>query len=417
MSLEEKRRESFNPTLNSTQEMEKEKFPLPAPRTKSEQAVSRDRLEDYFKERPKNRGVLTDAELFWVELQPWLKQRGYALRPRYQPGWRPSWRGTKKRASDCEDGEPIGYPFLLDATRISDGKVVMLKCISKTLHPHEASISALLSSPPLRLDPTNHCVPVYDVLHPPGHEDFVIIVMAFCRQFDNPRFDTVGEAVEFFRQVFEGLQFMHRNGIAHRDCIDLNIMMDATPLYDHPYHPRRPELRRDFRGKAKAHTRTERPVTYYLIDFGLSRRFDLPFERPLEEPILGGDKTVPEFQNISGPCDPFPTDVYYLGNMVRRTFLEGCEFNSRKRGVEFMAPLVAAMIQDDPAKRPTMDEVVERSNQIISKLSTWKLRSRLKKEGDCAPHSAYLSAVHWRRRVGYMLRGVPALPRPAVEEE
>ena len=99
-------------------------------------------------------------------------------------------------------------------------------------------------------------------------------------------------------------------------------MMDATPLYDRPYHPRRPELRRDFKGKAKAHTRTERPVTYYLIDFGLSRRYDLPFERPLEEPILGGDKTVPEFQNISGPCDPFPTDVYYLGNMVRRTFLE-----------------------------------------------------------------------------------------------
>ncbi|KAL1695117.1 hypothetical protein GGG16DRAFT_86843 [Schizophyllum commune] len=412
MSLEEKRRESFNPTLNSTQEMEKEKFPLPAPRTKSEQAVSRDRLEDYFKERPKNRGVLTDAELFWVELQPWLKHRGYALRPRYQPGWRPSWRGTKKRASDCEDGEPIGYPFLLDAARISDGKVVMLKCISKTLHPHEASISALLSSPPLRLDPTNHCVPVYDVLHPPGHEDFVIIVMAFCRQFDNPRFDTVGEAVEFFRQVFEGLRFMHRNGIAHRDCIDLNIMMDATPLYDHPYHPRRPELRRDFKGKAKAHTRTERPVTYYLIDFGLSRRYDLPFERPLEEPILGGDKTVPEFQNISGPCDPFPTDVYYLGNMVRRTFLEvsGCDDLAKS----------ARLTGGCRAARSTAESVASSSWRPSSqrcKLSTWKFRSRLKKEGDCAPHSAYLSVVHWRRRVGYMVRGVPALPRPPVREE
>ncbi|KAL1746522.1 kinase-like domain-containing protein [Schizophyllum fasciatum] len=416
MSLEEKRRESLNPTLSSTQEMGREKFPLPTPRTKSEQAVSRDRLEDYFKERPKNRGVLTDAELFWVELQPWLRQRGYALRPRYRPGWRPSWKGTKKRARDCEDGEPIGYPFLLDATRISDGKFVMLKCISKTLHPHEASISALLSSPPLRLDPANHCVPVYEVLHPPGHEDFVIIVMAFCRQFDNPRFDTVGEAVEFFRQVFEGLQFMHRNGIAHRDCIDLNIMMDASPLYDHPYHPRRPELRRDFKGKAKAHTRTERPVTYYLIDFGLSRRYDLPFERALEEPVLGGDKTVPEFQNGSGPYDPFPTDVYYLGNMIRRTFLEGCEFNSRKRGVEFMAPLVADMVQNDPAKRPTMDEVVERFNKILGSLSTWKLRSRLRKEGDCAPHSAYLSIVHWRRRLGFILRGIPALPRPAEQE-
>lgn len=98
---------------------------------------------------------------------------------------------------------PTHYPFLLDATRISDGKFVMLECISKNLHPHEASISALLSSPSLRLDPANHCVPVYDVLHPPGHEDFVIIVLALCRQFDNPRFDTVDEAVEFFRQVFE----------------------------------------------------------------------------------------------------------------------------------------------------------------------------------------------------------------------
>ncbi|TRM70247.1 kinase-like domain-containing protein [Schizophyllum amplum] len=407
MSLE-KQRESFEPSLST--------YRHPTQRTKSEEAISRDRLQDYFQERPKNRGVLTDAERFWVELQPWLRQRGYALRPRYQPGWRPSWRGTKKRASDCEDGEPIGYPFMLDATRISDGRVVMLKCISKTLHPHEAAISALLSSPPLRLDPANHCVPVYDVLHPPGHEGFVIIVMAFCRQFDNPRFDTVGEAAEFFRQVFEGLQFMHRNGVAHRDCIDLNIMMDASPLYDQPYHPRRTDWRRDFKGKAKAHTRTERPVVYYLIDFGLSRRYDLPYERPLEEPILGGDKSVPEFQNSAAPCDPFPTDVYYLGNMIRRTFLEGCEYNSRKRGVEFMAPLAADMVHADPAKRPTMDKVVERYNAILTGLSTGKLRSRLKKSGDSAPHAVYLSLVHCRRRLGFMLRGVPALPKPTAME-
>ena len=46
--------------------------------------------------------------------------------------------------------------------------------------------------------------------------------------------------------------------------------------------------------------------------------------------------------------------------------LQGCEFNSRKRGVEFMASLVSEMVQDDPAKRPTMDEVVERFNQVCS---------------------------------------------------
>lgn len=45
-------------------------------------------------------GELAKHEAFWVDLQPMLLQRGYQLRPRYQPGWIPSWlKLSKPRAN------------------------------------------------------------------------------------------------------------------------------------------------------------------------------------------------------------------------------------------------------------------------------------------------------------------------------
>lgn len=42
-----------------------------------------------------------------------------------------------------------------------------------------------------------------------------------------------------------------------------------------------------------------------------------------------------------------------------------------------MKPLVDDMVQEDPSKRPHIDEVVRRFNELIPTLSWWKLRSRL----------------------------------------
>ncbi|KAK7448444.1 hypothetical protein VKT23_013706 [Stygiomarasmius scandens] len=36
-------------------------------------------------------GDLTAAEAFWRDHSTWLEERGYHLRPRYQPDWKPSW--------------------------------------------------------------------------------------------------------------------------------------------------------------------------------------------------------------------------------------------------------------------------------------------------------------------------------------
>lgn len=111
--------------------------------------------------------------------------------------------------------------------------------------------------------------------------------------------------------------------IVFRDCMALNIMVDARPMYPGMYHPRRIIRTRDYSTDAKYFSRTERPVKYYLIDFGLSRRYPAHEKNPLEIPILGGDKTVPEFlEDPTTLRDPFPTDVYYLGNVIRRNFLD-----------------------------------------------------------------------------------------------
>lgn len=100
-------------------------------------------------------------------------------------------------------------------------------------------------------------------------------------------------------------------------------MMDAKDLHAEPYHPVERHMKRDFSGRVRHYTRTQRPPKYYLIDFGLSRQYDPREANPLEYPIFGGDKSVPEFQNNADvPVNPFPTDVYYLGNLIREEFMD-----------------------------------------------------------------------------------------------
>lgn len=106
--------------------------------------------------------------------------------------------------------------------------------------------------------------------------------------------------------------------------MNLNIMMDAGKLYIDPFHPEYPVMKRDFSGFARFKTRTERPPKYYFIDFGLSRRYDASVVNPLEYPVLGGDKQVPEFQDSGRDrlYNPFPTDVFYIGNVIKQDFLD-----------------------------------------------------------------------------------------------
>ncbi|KAG9309316.1 hypothetical protein JVU11DRAFT_10804 [Chiua virens] len=350
---------------------------------------------------------LDHRETWWRDRYQRLKTAGYLLRPRYSPEWIPSWTASNKGSEECEDGKRLLYGQIIDATRISDGRVVTLKEISRAEHPYEVDIASYFSSEGLVSKPANHCVPIFDVLAFEGDNNSVIIVMPLLRLYTSPRFETVGEAVECFRQLFEGLQFMHKNHVAHRDCMGKNIMLDPTHLYPESFHPVEIDLSKNGIGRAKHFTRTQRPSKYYFIDFGISRQYDPSIREPREIPIWGGDKEVPEFQNSNEPRDPFATDVFYIGNAIRKDFLLD------KRGFEFMKPLVADMIQADPSKRPKMDEVVSRFEGIRRGLNGRTLRSRVVDTDEDLFERVVRTTSYWKRRMEFIVRRVPAIPTPS----
>ena len=91
----------------------------------------------------------------------------------------------------------------MDATRLADGVVVTLKSVDRSSYAQEVEIAPLFGEEPLKSDPRNHCIRIPDVLQDPNDEGVSIIVMPFLKKYYEPRFDTVGEAVEFFHQVLE----------------------------------------------------------------------------------------------------------------------------------------------------------------------------------------------------------------------
>lgn len=202
--------------------------------------------------------------------------------------------------------------------------------------------------------------------------------------------------------------------------------MDPTNLYPDLFHPQVPNMSYEYTGQARHLTRTAAPVKYYLIDFGISRKFDPADGPPRELPIRGGDKSAPEIDSEE-PIDPFPTDVYYLGNMIRMDILDVRTYSSLDdpifdvtyqvaHGAEFLRPLAEDMAQDDPSKRPNMDEVVERFEKLRRSLWWWRLRARLKyvEEDDTLGLTTWKNFRHIFRTMGHILRAEKAIPAPCL---
>ena len=129
----------------------------------------------------------------------------------------------------------------MDAVRISDGELIALKHVVPEYNPFEVQIATMFSTEPLKSHPKNHCVPIFEVLDVPDKDNEFILVMPLLRRFQSPWFVTVGESVEFFRQIFEvcpplhatlvglthstpqGLQFIHQCDVTHRYLAILDL--------------------------------------------------------------------------------------------------------------------------------------------------------------------------------------------------
>ena len=176
-------------------------------------------------------GVIEDrrrlfrSEIWWRDRYRDLEAHGYRLRNRYHPDWEPSWKKSGEDFFNAEDGQPTIVSIIslvqglvrsaptifvqlraaMDAVRIADGKQVILKKVLPEEGPYELSITQLFTSPELKGDPKNHCIPLLDVVDlsqtsPDGRK---LMVMPFLRPFKNPRFQTYGEFVAFFIQITE----------------------------------------------------------------------------------------------------------------------------------------------------------------------------------------------------------------------
>ncbi|KAK0447882.1 uncharacterized protein EV420DRAFT_1483684 [Desarmillaria tabescens] len=248
--------------------------------------------------------------------------------------------------------EPPFNSLIIDPLRLSDGSPVVLKRVK--LDSPEFEIAVLFSSPPLSLDPRNHYVPVIQALK---YGEFGILVLPLLRKFDDPPFDTVREVIECFRQLFEGVQFMHQNFVVHRDCTKLNIMMDPTKLYPKGYIPERPYMKVDGSDLVSPScTRTACWPRYYLIDFGHSCQYDpadgIPHEWVLREETK---------QRLS---------IATLTNWSTKSY-----FHPAGIGLDFLRPLVEDMVKENPSERPTIDDVVMRFDAIVKSLSRWRLQA------------------------------------------
>jgi len=89
-------------------------------------------------------------------------------------------------------------PFLVDATRISDGRLVYIKEVKTG--DQESRIASMLAAVE---DPANHSVPILDTFTDLADDTTSYIVMPFLRSSDNPTFETVGEVVDFVDQLLE----------------------------------------------------------------------------------------------------------------------------------------------------------------------------------------------------------------------
>ncbi|KAJ7440003.1 hypothetical protein B0H11DRAFT_2100523 [Mycena galericulata] len=310
-------------------------------------------------------------EQFWIDHQPFLLSRGYQLRPRYRPGWVPSWSGLDLKrdpqpqiAHSYEDARHEGRPNVLDAIRVSDGSKVILKRVPTDTQ--EISLGLYFNSQELLQDPHNRTYRLIDVIPLLDDVESKIIVMPFLRQFSTPVFRHLQEVVEAMRQFLQGLKFMHAHNVAHRDACAGNMMMDASEIIPDGYHFSAPWSHDGVKYGVLWRDRCfVSPVNYYWIDFGLS---DHCPNGAKVSGIYGQDKTVPEFSK-NEPYDAFKVDIYQLGNVFSALV--------KKYAITQFASLVKSMTKEEPDERPTAFKALADFEVICSKLSPLDLARRL----------------------------------------
>ncbi|KAJ7181906.1 hypothetical protein C8R46DRAFT_985174 [Mycena filopes] len=317
---------------------------------------------------------------YWSDHRDFLFQRGYSL---------------------PDHPEMLARTNLMNAVRRSDQSRVMFKWVSTSIYSNEVEIAQFLGCGSQR--PENHCIPILEpALDDPDDPDKKLLVMPLCVDISAPRFETVGEVLDCIRQMLEGIEYMHQNFVAHsRDCNWTNFVQVPKGLYPDDFNPAKPWMAL-LRATSKLKSRTECWPRYHIIDFGLSRRYDPSNGPPLEDVILGGDKSPPE--HFRSACNPFPTDIYFLGNNLEALAKGTLGDTMPLPSLEFLTPLIVQMNQDDPASRPTIGEALSQFDSLCATLTVQHLRRSVR------PLSLIQHLTHRLQQWKRARNNIPAMP-------
>lgn len=196
--------------------------------------------------------VLLPEEEFWRDHQPWLKDAGYSLRPRYSPKWHPSWLGGDGSLKYWEHEDGCMIPVntflcdmgtllhdatqdhgMLDAICDRDGQMVLLKRAKKQSQELEIHLHLLqhqLES--VNVSGRDRIVPILDIIEVPDrhhNSTEIIVVFPYLRPCLKPEFETVRDVIVFLRQVLE-VSWSHCGVIVYVDHTELSGLAIHTSL-------------------------------------------------------------------------------------------------------------------------------------------------------------------------------------------
>ncbi|KAI0049902.1 hypothetical protein FA95DRAFT_755910 [Auriscalpium vulgare] len=347
---------------------------------------------------PQSADTLLPHEEWWRDHAVFLESRGYRLRPRLRPGWTASWKSGGITGLKAEDSIfSHARPNLMDATRISDGEMVYIKNMDTECL--EYTIALLLGSDSLQKDSRNHSVPILDVFQDAEDSSISFVVMPYLRPPHDPKFQFIGEILDFGEQILEGLVYMHEQGVAHRDCVFKNMGMDSKAMYPNGHHPVWDDWTPTKSGLAKRLPRLDVGTRYYFIDYGISSCFPPGTPRTLVTGDLGRDQQVPELSD-DVPYDPFKVDIFIIGNALRR------EIYDLYSNIGFLAPFIDQMTRAEPSGRPTAEQMLREWRAMRCRFNALERHWRLRRRGEWLIYTSVASAVHVAKIGGHLVKWV-----------
>lgn len=90
----------------------------------------------------------------------------------------------------------------MDATRRRDGLAVILKRVVLRKPHNELRVCQIFADPHTASLPQNYCLRLLDIVDIPNNPRECLIVLPLLLPFHIRPFETVGEAIEFFQQMF-----------------------------------------------------------------------------------------------------------------------------------------------------------------------------------------------------------------------